>query len=237
MFLPGRLSRPLAILTPAAEARWLEALGRHPFWRGAGLTVDAEHRDLGFHILLHEGRLADPPPPHSGHAFDALPVPPAVLADPELRAILADWSVRHTDWYGPGVVQKLGWYVIGPGGVLGYHIDGPVFLRGARADLADPALQRGLVDAHAAHRTILPLAFNPADRFLICDWNLPLARRQLFEFSNMLPHAYFNHGREPAVLLVTTYLEAARLPAELFGPHRALSAELASPNQSSSMNG
>jgi hypothetical protein len=43
----------------------------------------------------------------------------------------------------------------------------------------------------------------------------PMLRGVLFEFSNMLPHAYFNRGPAHAVLLVTTYLQEALLPQEM----------------------
>jgi hypothetical protein len=109
----------------------------------------------------------------------------------------------------------MGLYVIRAGGTLGFHVDGPIFLRGARADLSQEPIQRGLIEMHASHRTILPLRFNPSDDFWLCGYRAPLKRGELFEFSNVLPHAYFNRGSEHAVLLVTTYLQENLLPVEM----------------------
>jgi hypothetical protein len=47
---------------------------------------------------------------------------------------------------------------------------------------------------------------------MICSYRAPVVRGELFEFSNVLPHACFNRGTQHAVLLVTTYLEKARRP-------------------------
>jgi hypothetical protein len=146
--------------------------------------------------------------------FDAVPVPPDLFEDEEVVELVTHWSAMHAHNYGAGVTTKMGLYVIRAGGVLGFHVDGPVFLKGARADLSDPVLQRGMVEVQASHRTILPLRFNAEDRFLVCGQRIPLQRGDLFEFSNVLPHAYTNGGRGHAVLLVTTYLQEALLPRD-----------------------
>jgi hypothetical protein len=206
------LYQPLAV---TEDAGWQALLDRFAFWRAPGARLDDEHQDIAFHILLHEGELAQELPAHAAAAdFDAVPIPPAFFDDAQAAAMITDWARMHAGNYGPGVTTKMGLYVIRAGGVLGFHVDGPVFLKGVRADLSQPRLQRGLVEVQASHRTVLPLRFNTDDRFMVCGKRVPLARRSLFEFSNVLPHAYTNLGREHAVLLVTTYLEEALLPRD-----------------------
>lgn len=211
MYLPV-LYQPLAEVEDAA---WQALLERFAFWQAPGVRIDDEHQDIAFHILLHEGELARALPAQAAAAeFDAVAIPAAVFDDREAAALITDWARMHAGNYGPGVTTKMGLYVIRAGGLLGFHVDGPVFLKGARADLSQPALQRGLVEVQASHRTILPLRFNAEDRFLVCGARVPLARGGLFEFSNVLPHAYTNRGPGHAVLLVTTYLEEALLPRD-----------------------
>ena len=212
MYLRNRFYQPLAKVD---EAPWQQLLDRHAFWQAPGTRLDAEHQDIAFHILLHEGALAEEmQPADDGFEFDAVPIPRSAFADPALRELAARWADMHAGNYGAGLTTKMGLYVIRAGGTLGFHVDGPVFLKGMRADLSQQQLQRGLVEVHASHRTILPLRFNADDRFMVCGYRAPLARGELFEFSNVLPHAYFNRGSEHAVLLVTTYLEEALLPEE-----------------------
>lgn len=212
MYLQSRLYQPLAQVD---DAPWQHVLERHAFWRAAGARVDEEHQDIAFHILMHEGELGDHlDASDSAFEFDAVPVAPQVFEDRQLAAQIREWSDMHAGNYGAGLTVKMGLYVIRAGGTLGFHIDGPVFLKGMRADLSAEPLQRGLVEAQASHRTILPLRFNADDQFMICGYRAPLRRGELFEFNNVLPHAYFNRGPEHAVLLVTTYLDEALLPAE-----------------------
>jgi hypothetical protein len=202
-------------LATVDDQSWQRLLQRHAFWRSPGSRIDAEHQDVAFHILMHEGELADHlAPSDAAFQFDAIPIPPAAFEDQELAAQAQRWAAMHARNYGPGLTIKMGLYVIRAGGTLGFHIDGPVFLKGMRADLSAEHLQRGLVEMHASHRTILPLRFNAQDSFMICNHRAPLARGELFEFNNVLPHAYFNRGAEHAVLLVTTYLDEALLPEE-----------------------
>lgn len=212
MYLRNRFCQPLAQVD---DAPWQHLLERHAFWQAPGARLDAEHQDIAFHILLREGALADAlQPAGEGFEFDAVPIPPSAFADAALRELTDGWAGMHAGNYGSGLTTKMGLYVIRAGGTLGFHVDGPVFLKGMRADLSQQHLQRGVVEVHASHRTILPLRFNAADSFMVCGYRAPLARGELFEFSNVLPHAYFNRGREHAVLLVTTYLEEALLPEE-----------------------
>lgn len=204
--------QPLAAVD---EQPWQDLLDRHDFWRAPGVRLDAEHDDIAFHILMHDGALADAlTKQDAAFEFDAVPVPHAALRDSALVTLIRQWAAMHAGNYGPGLTTKMGLYVVRSGGTLGFHIDGPVFLKGARANLSDEPIQRGIVELHASHRTILPLRFNANDEFRICQFRAPLRRGELFEFNNVLPHAYFNRGREHAVLLVTTYLEEARLPQE-----------------------
>jgi hypothetical protein len=212
MFLPQHLA---TILAEVDEAPWQQLLARTTFWQAPGAHIDDEHQDLAFHILWHEGELARAlPPGAAGAEFDAVTIPPACFDLPGCAELVGQWAAMHAGNYGPGLVTKMGLYVIRAGGTLGFHVDGPVFLKGARADLADAQLQRGIMEVQASHRTILPLRFNGEDRFMVCGARVPLRRGELFEFSNVLPHAYFNRGDAHAVLLVTTYLEEALLPEE-----------------------
>ena len=212
MYLPDRLYRPLASVD---DTRWQQLLERHPFWRAPGCRLDAEHQDIAFHILMKEGELAlDLTASDSAFEFDAVPILDRVLRDDVLADQVRTWAAMHASNYGTGLTTKMGLYVIRSGGTLGYHVDGPVFLKGMRVDLSQEPLQRGLLEVQASHRTILPLRFNPEDSFMICGYRAPLARGELFEFNNVLPHAYFNRGKEHAVLLVTTYLDESLLPQE-----------------------
>jgi len=212
MYLHNRLYQPLAQIDDTA---WQALLERHSFWEDFGVMLDADHQDIAFHILMHEGELA-----HSktmadaNFEFDAVAISSEVFKDPILCEQIDRWSAMHAANYGTGVTTKMGLYVIRAGGTLGFHVDGPVFLRGARVDLSLEPIQRGLMEAQASHRTILPLRFNPEDDFMLCGYRAPLKRGELFEFSNVLPHAYFNKGTEHTVLLVTTYLQEDLLPAE-----------------------
>lgn len=209
------ISRFYEALAQVDDTAWQGVLQRHPFWQAEGSRIDEEHQDIAFHILMHEGELGD----HlqAGDAafeFDAVAVPPQVFRDEALTTLVRQWSQMHATNYGAGLTIKMGLYVIRAGGTLGFHIDGPVFLKGMRVDLSSEPLQRGLIELQASHRTILPLRFNADDSFMVCGFRAPLQRGELFEFNNVLPHAYFNRGPEHAVLLVTTYLEEALLPAE-----------------------
>ena len=212
MYLHNRFYQALAEVD---DQPWLALLGRHAFWRVPGTRLDEEHQDIAFHILMHEGAVADAlDASEADFEFDAVPIPPDIFRDRDLVQQVEGWAAMHAGNYGPGLTTKMGLYVIRAGGTLGFHTDGPVFLKGMRADLSQEHLQRGLVELHASHRTILPLRFNADDSFMICNYRSPLARGELFEVSNVLPHAYFNRGTEHAVLLVTTYLEEALLPEE-----------------------
>ena len=197
------------------DAPWQRLLADHAFWQAPGARVDDEHEDLAFHILMHEGGLARQlRAPDADGEFDAVQVPANCFDDPAVPALVEGWAHMHACNYGPGITTKMGLYVIRAGGVLGYHVDGPVFLKGVRADLSQPALQRAMIEVHASHRTVLPLRCNAEDRFMVCGHRMPLPRGELFEFSNVLPHAYLNGGPGHAVLLVTTYLDEALLPRE-----------------------
>ena len=212
MYLANRLYEPLGHFD---DTIWQTVLERHHFWSEAGIMLDAEHQNIAFHILVHEGEMARSKNTNSSFEFDAVAIPPEVFDDSVLREQIDRWSAMHAANYGAGITTKMGLYVIRAGGTLGFHVDGPVFLRGARVDLSSETVQRGLMEAQASHRTILPLRFNPKDSFMLCSYRAPMRRGELFEFSNVLPHAYFNRGSEHAVLLVTTYLQENLLPAEV----------------------
>jgi hypothetical protein len=221
MYLRRNLYRPLACVDDSA---WQALLGEHAFWAAPGVRLDEEHQDVAFHILMSDGQLALPhgaEQAKSQFEFDAVQVPASAFDSAALVRQITDWSNMHANNFGAGQTIKMGWYVIRAGGTLGFHIDGPVFLKGARVDLAGESIQRGLVEVNASRRTILPLRFNAEDAFMLCSYKAPLARGELFEFSNVLPHAYFNRGSDHAVLLVTTYLVEALLPEELSYAARA----------------
>ena len=213
MYLANRLYQPLANID---DAPWQRLLLRHGFWKEFGFTLDADHQDIGFHILMHEGELArSMAKSDDSYEFDAVAIPPPVFDDDALCQQVDQWCAMHASNYGDGITTKMGLYVIRAGGTLGFHVDGPVFLQGARVDLSSEPIQRGLMEAQASHRTILPLRFNAQDDFMLCGYRAPLQRGELFEFNNVLPHAYFNRGSEHAVLLVTTYLQESLLPEEV----------------------
>lgn len=212
MYLQQHLYQALAQVD---DGIWQGLLERHQFWRAQGARLDEEHQDIAFHILMHEGEIArELSQSDSAFEFDAVPVPCSAFEDSELTNQIRIWAEMHARNYGPGVTTKMGLYVIRAGGTLGFHVDGPVFLKGMRADLSMEHIQRGLIEVQSSHRTILPLRFNPEDRFMLCDYQAPLKRGELFEFNNVLPHGYFNRGSDHAVLLVTTYLDEKLLPNE-----------------------
>jgi hypothetical protein len=213
MFIPKRLYRPLAKIEDASWQRLLEA---HPFWQAPGSCLDEEHQDIAFHVLYQDGEIALPSGPvrTSEFEFDSVKVPVTALESPALSQEIHKWANLHANNLGSGQTIKMGWYVVRAGGTLGFHIDGPVFLRGVRADLSEWKIQRAMVETQASRRTVLPLRFNEEDSFMLCSYKAPLRRGELFEFSNVLPHAYFNRGSEHAVLLVTTYLVEDLLPEE-----------------------
>jgi hypothetical protein len=214
MFLHGRLYRSLATVD---DSSWQALLDEHRFWERPGVSLDEEHQDVAFHILMSEGALARDPGTGvktSTVEFDAVQVPDQAFGSAALVRHVTDWSNMHANNFGAGKTVKMGWYVIRAGGTLGFHIDGPVFLRGARVDLSDASVQRGLMEVQAARRTVLALRFNADDRFMVCSHRIGLRRGDLFEFSNVLPHAYFNKGPGHAVLLVTTYLVEDLIPQE-----------------------
>jgi len=214
MYLPTRLYQPLAQID---DSGWQQILKRHTFWSETGIALDEEHQDIAFHILLEEGEIArhKAEKAKSDREFDAVAIPAPSFEDEVLCDWIRSWSTMHAENFGAGITTKMGLYVIRAGGTLGFHVDGPVFLKGERADLSIPDIQRGIIELQASHRTILPLRFNKEDSFMLCGYEAPLKRGELFEFSNVLPHAYFNRGSEHAVLLVTTYLDEALLPAEV----------------------
>jgi hypothetical protein len=212
MFLKGSFFHPLAGVD---DAPWQGVLDRHDFWTRRPFTRDAEHVDIAFHILVSGGKIASKKNGvalRSSHEFDAVQVPEKVFADPAIAKLAAQWSKMHEGNCGDGHTLKMGIYVIHAQGTLGYHVDGPVFLKGERADLSHAGIQRGIISLHASRRTVLPLRFNRQDRFMVCQQRLPLARGSLFEFSNVLPHAYFNRGPQDAALLVTTYMVHDMVP-------------------------
>jgi hypothetical protein len=197
------------------DSGWQQLLERHDFWRRGATTLDEDHASVAFHILYSAGKLAsraNGAELASKHEFDAVRVPEEVFADADLAWRAEDWAAMHGQNCGAGYTGKMGIYVIKAGGTLGYHVDGPVFLKGERVDLSGEEVQEGLVALHASRRTILPLRFNAEDEFLVCRRRVPLARGRLFEFSNVLPHAYFNRGPEDAALLVTTYVVDDLIP-------------------------
>lgn len=214
MFLHKRMHRSLATVN---DSSWQARLDEHPFWQQPGVRLDEDHQDVAFHVLMSEGSLAKrqgDQDKKSPFEFDAVQVPDEAFESAPLVQQIIEWSNMHANNFGAGQTVKMGWYVIRAGGTLGFHVDGPVFLRGMRVDLAEEAVQRGLIEVNASRRTVLPLRFNESDEFMVCSCKLPLKRGELFEFSNVLPHAYFNKGSQHAVLLVTTYLVEDLLPEE-----------------------
>ena len=213
MFLPGLYYAQRAEVD---DSVWQGILDRHGFWkRPAPESVDDEHVGAAFHILAQSGKVARKAAgaPVSGkYKFDAVQIPDKVLRHPAVRRTIDRWVALHEQNIGDGLALKLGIYVFHPGGHVGYHVDGPIFLKGMRANLSDPEIQKGIELLHASTRTVLPLRFNAQDEFLVCGNRVPLARGRLFEFSNVLPHAFYNRGSEPAALLVMTYLIGALVP-------------------------
>jgi hypothetical protein len=215
MYLPQKLYQPLA---QVSDQEWQSLLERHKFWKAEGVRLDEEHQDIAFHILMHEGRLALPAEAQkseSGFEFDAVDIPADAFEDEILCDLTHQWANMHAQNFGAGLTVKMGLYVIRSRGTLGFHVDGPIFLKGQRVDLSAPHVQRGIIELQASRRTILPLRFNAEDNFMLCGYPAPLKAGELFEFSNVLPHAYFNRGEQHAVLLVTTYLVDELMPEEM----------------------
>lgn len=213
MFLPGLYYCQRAEVD---DGPWQSLLNRFGFWKSSPPeSVDDEHVGAAFHILMQWGRLAAKArgnAAQSRYKFDSVQVPDKALQRQEVRRAIRRWATLHEQNLGKGLTLKMGIYVFHAGGRVGYHVDGPIFLKGVRADLSDPRIQRGMEQLHASTRTVLPLRFNPADDFLVCGHRVPLERGKLFEFSNVLPHAFFNRGRSLSALLVTTYLIGALVP-------------------------
>src|SRR3954467_8479171 len=114
MYLRNRFYLPLAQVD---DGPWQRLLARHAFWQAAGARIDAEHQDLAFHILMHEGTLADDlQPAQAGFEFDAVPAPAESFQDRELVEQVEQWAGMHAGNYGGGLTTKMGLYVIRAGG-------------------------------------------------------------------------------------------------------------------------
>ena len=212
MYLSDSFCKRLACVN---DADWQRALDRHPFWRPGPPRIEDVFPDAKFHVLMHEGSSAEGlMRSHPAFELDAVPVPADVFEDSGVTRLAEHWSDMHANRYGEGVTTRMGLYVVRAGATLGFRVDGPVLQRGSRVDFAPAPMQRALVEVHASHRTLLPLRLNAEDRFMICGHRAPLGRGELCEFCNVVPHAYFNRGREHAVLLVTTYLDESLLPPD-----------------------
>jgi hypothetical protein len=210
MFLPGFFYRALAQVDDSA---WQAALGRHDFWLKRGFTHGEDVVDAAFHILMRNGDLSPGAEEEDGaEDFNAVPVSGKVFEDDAFAGLLRGWAAMHDENCGPGFTRKMGLHVVRPGGSVGYHVDGPVLLEGVRTDLSRRDLQQLIIATHASRRTLLALRMNDEDEFLVCGHRVPMRRGELMEFSNVLPHAYYNRGPEPTALLVTTYLVDELVP-------------------------
>lgn len=212
MKLKGRAWQPLDYLS---ETPWLETLTGFTFHlthESYATEYDTEHLGLAFFLLMRNGLLATRF--QAQDSFDALPIPGAYFQQERLHRLMRAWIEFHERYYGSGTVLKMGLYCFAPGGRCGYHVDGPVKLEGLSLPLTDPHTQNQVIQAHTSHRTIFPLQLNAEDEFWIGQHRIRTTPGLLFEFDNMLPHAFYNKGSQHTILLVTTY----RAEAELFRP-------------------
>lgn len=202
----GRLVRHLDFLD---ESRWLEVLHEHDFWRDSPVyqeQYDDAHKALAFFTLAGNGRLGL----SAGHGedspdFDHASVPKAVLEDERLQVLVSGWAQAHSRQYGPGFVAKMGLYAFAPGGHAGYHVDGIVRLAGDPYDLSTQREWDAATHIQSSHRTVMPLLLGEGAEFLIVGRAVRMTPGLWFEFSNTLPHAFFNHSDRHSILLVTTY--------------------------------
>jgi hypothetical protein len=202
MNLPGRYFQLIDYLD---ESKWLGLLEEYSFWKSAAPFEQAKSNNLYFTLMkyntmIHNCKDADPL-----SAFGAR-VPRKFSAHPEVTRLCNLWSGYHTTLYGTGHVAKSGLFVFQPGGAAPYHVDGNVFRAGQAVDLEQEVEWRMIAFHQASRRTILPLLLNQEDEFLIMGSRVRMTPGLFFEFSNGLPHAFFNRGREHTVLLVTSYL-------------------------------
>jgi hypothetical protein len=194
------------------EGPWQDVLEQHQFWRDpkAYLSDGSIHAGLAYFVMVVNGQIAFPGSvAPSKHPFDQVEIPPEVLASPQVQSLLSQWSGAHAAHFGQGSVLKCGFYCVAPGGSCGYHVDGSVLDVGTRVDLNDFNEWNTIATVQCSHRTVMPLRMNVGDEFLIAGMNVRMTPGLLFEFSNTLPHAFFNKGPEYTVLLVTTWAAQA----------------------------
>lgn len=205
MKIPGKSFRVIDYLD---ESPWVKKLAQASFYRDHPefqKSHDDDHKGLAFFTMMQNGMpLTGEFKTFSGADFDSIPAPKEFVKSVE--PLLIENFVRHQDEFGPSAVNmaKVGLYCFLPGGICGYHTDGPVYLKGQRMDINDPQVQRAIAWTQCTHRTILPIQVNSEDEFWICGTRKRITNGLWFEFDNSLPHAFFNKGSHPTVLLVST---------------------------------
>jgi len=208
--------RYVQLLDYVDESPWRELIAGHGFWRETAsferAQVDHAYFTLmKYNVMIHESSDANPLSKFGA----AVPREFSDLA--QTRHLCMQWAQVHTTLFGPGHLAKLGLFVFPPGSASHYHVDGNVFRAGQVVDLADPKEWDIIAFNQAARRTILPLQVNAEDEFLIMGRKIRITPGLFFEFSNGLPHAFFNRGNEHTVLLVSSYIA----DADRYKPHLA----------------
>lgn len=206
----GRLARHLDFLD---EGPWLKVLREHDFWRDSPAyqaRYDDAHKALAFFTLASNGSFGQDAEYGAGSPdFDHAHVPDTFLSDTRLQSMVRDWADAHSRLYGPGHVAKMGLYTFAPGGQAGYHVDGVVRLEGDSYDLSTQSEWDAAVHIQSSHRTVMPLMLGQGAEFLIVGKSIRITPGLWFEFSNTLPHAFFNRSDQHSMLLVTTYKPAS----------------------------
>jgi hypothetical protein len=205
MFI-GRLAKLIDYID---ESEWIAALNKHQFWVDSpeyADEYDANHKALAFFLLMNAGRIGHAAAYNdNGPKFDHTACPSEFLADPAVLSLVAECAKRHAVVYGPGFIAKMGLYTFAPGGQAGYHVDGIVRLAGDHYDVSTQREWDAAVHIQSSHRTVMPLMLGDGAEFLIVGKSIRITPGLWFEFSNTLPHAFFNRSDQHSMLLVTTY--------------------------------
>lgn len=205
MKIPGRSYRKLG---------WIDIVGWNKALLGERFTsdhpafdhpYDSTHTGLAFFVIAENGQLAINGSAYADNTFDALSAPSKFLMRPDVVQLVGQTVTQHQELFGSGYASKIGLYCFKPGGVCGYHTDGPVYLDGQRQPVDNRDIWKQIAWANCTHRTIVALQANDQDEFLICGQRKPIAPGLWIEFDNTLPHAFYNKGDKPTILLVTTF--------------------------------
>jgi hypothetical protein len=188
---------------------WRELLETHDFWvndPAYQTKFDLLHQGVIFYGLVANNQIGlIPEYAKKSPAFDFYPTPPELFNDLRTTPLLSEIATVHQHLFGDGEISKIGLYAFAPGGLVGYHVDGVVRLQGDTLDLSSEHEWTAALHIQSTHRTILPIKLGASSKFKLLGDTVDLREGELLEFSNTLPHAFFNSETEHTVLLVTTY--------------------------------